>query len=376
MRQFNGVIQQHRQLACFLILLAGISLGLGCQGLGNSRSRVKTRRQLGDDPATGLTLVPSQRAMPPSKTTQTPQRLLRSQSPDESSPPTPLYFEEIPAADIQLNVANEIESDDVSIFEPMAFDPDDQASIIPPESEGFWNRRWHQVRQDYRNLYSRPGFTRLALGFAAGATMAHTNFDRFVTDDLFKENILGASMDEWTEALHEPKIIGDGYVTIPLFAGLSLAEPWLAGHPWGESAATWGNRSFRTILLGGPVLVVSQTLVGGSRPHETSAGSHWTPFTDNNGVSGHSFMGAIPFLTAAHMTENRFVKALWYTGSVLPAISRINDERHYASQAFLGWYLAFVASDMVNRTDRGTKFGTLSPWIAPEGLGVMWEKKF
>ncbi len=371
MHQFNGVMIQHRQLACFLILLAGLALGLGCQGLGSSRTRIKTRRQLGDDPSTGIIPAPLERVLPPAQTTLPPMPpTLRSQSPDNLSGQSPLYFEESPEADIQLNITS-----DASIFEPLTFD-EEYAGVIPDNNEGFWKSRWQQVRQDYRNLYSRSGFTRLAIGFAAGATMAHTNFDRFVTDDLFKENILGASVDEWTESLHEPKIIGDGYVTIPLFAGLSLAEPLLAGHPWGEAASTWGNRSFRTILLGGPILVVSQTLVGGSRPHETAAGSHWTPFTDNNGVSGHSFMGAIPFLTAAQMTENRFVKALWYTGSVLPAISRINDERHYASQAFLGWYLAFVASDMVHRSDRGTRLGTLSPWIAPEGVGVLWEKRF
>ena len=74
----------------------------------------------------------------------------------------------------------------------------------------------------------------------------------------------------------------------------------------GKYPYEWGEKSFRTILLGGPVLLVSQRLTGGHRPEED--GSEWNFSLDSNGVSGHAFMGAIPFLTAAHMTDNRYLK--------------------------------------------------------------------
>lgn len=130
----------------------------------------------------------------------------------------------------------------------------------------------------------------------------------------------------------------------------ALSEPLLDDLPYGSAVAEWGERSLRTLLVGGPPMLGLQYLTGGSRPGETSHESKWTPLQDNNGVSGHSFMGAIPFLSAAKMTDNRWLKAGCYTVSVLPAISRINDDDHYPSQAFLGWWLALAAASAVDRS--------------------------
>ncbi len=92
----------------------------------------------------------------------------------------------------------------------------------------------------------------------------------------------------------------------------------------------------RSILVGGPPLLVLQWATGGARPTETDESSEWRPFHDNNGVSGHSFMGAIPFLSAAKMADNIWIKGSFYAASTLPGISRVNDDAHYFSQAFLG----------------------------------------
>ena len=66
----------------------------------------------------------------------------------------------------------------------------------------------------------------------------------------------------------------------------------------------WGDRSLRGVLLGTPPLLITQRLLGGSRPGENREASEWQPFEDNNAVSGHAFMGAIPFLTAMQMTDD------------------------------------------------------------------------
>ncbi|MEO2042421.1 MAG: phosphatase PAP2 family protein, partial [Pirellulales bacterium] len=81
------------------------------------------------------------------------------------------------------------------------------------------------------------------------------------------------------------------------------------------------------------------------------SGSDWKFFQDNNGVSGHSFMGAIPFLAAADMVENPLAKGTLYVCSTFVGFSRINDDAHYSSQAFLGWYLAWASSLAVSRTE-------------------------
>ena len=49
---------------------------------------------------------------------------------------------------------------------------------------------------------------------------------------------------------------------------------------------------------------------GASRPAD-GQGSHWHMFNDNNGVSGHAFIGAIPFLAAAEMVERVRASPAW-----------------------------------------------------------------
>jgi hypothetical protein len=52
-------------------------------------------------------------------------------------------------------------------------------------------------------------------------------------------------------------------------------------------------------------------------------------------------------LTAAKMTDNPFLKYPLYVGSTLTGLSRINDNKHYFSQAVLGWWIAFLAVNSV-----------------------------
>ncbi len=235
---------------------------------------------------------------------------------------------------------------------------------------------WQAVLGDYQSFYSPGGMGDLVIGLGVGGLMAHTNIDSFINDDLYQETIRSANSDEFLELFHEPKIFGEGKYMLPAYATLALARDWIEPLPGGAQLGEWGERSWRTVLTGGPAVLVLQRVLGGSRPGESESGSHWKPFEDNNAVSGHAFMGAVPFLSAAAMTDRPGIKLLCYAGSVLPALSRINDEGHYPSQAFLGWYLAFLASRAVDRVPHLTSRWKLLPWIGPDRTGVQWEWRF
>jgi hypothetical protein len=226
------------------------------------------------------------------------------------------------------------------------------------------------VRQDHVQFYSASGLKHLVVGVGAGALMANTGFDEHFLRDSYAENIVLAPSDEVYELLHEPKFLGNGMYTIPAFMIVSLAESWIDSWPLGKSTAEWGQRSLRTILVGGPPMLGLQWLVGGSRPGESGSSSDWTPFQDNNGVSGHSFMGAVPFLSAAMMAENAWLKSGLYFASVLPALSRVNDDDHYFSQAFLGWWLAYVAARAVDRSPFTRSSIHIVAYPAPDGIGL------
>jgi hypothetical protein len=106
-----------------------------------------------------------------------------------------------------------------------------------------------------------------------------------------------------------------------------------------------------------------QWATGASRPKDYSGGSYWTPFNDNNGVSGHAFVGAIPFLAAADMVESPLLKGTLYVCSTFVGFSRMTDEAHYPSQVFLGWYLAWASSRAVSQTEM--QFAGLEVRVVP-----------
>lgn len=79
--------------------------------------------------------------------------------------------------------------------------------------------------------------------------------------------------------------------------------------------------------------------------------SRWRPFHDGNGVSGHAFMGAIPFLAAAEPAENHWAESGRVAASVLPGFSRLTDAEHDPSQVLIGWSLAYPAASAVSETN-------------------------
>jgi len=117
-------------------------------------------------------------------------------------------------------------------------------------------------------------------------------------------------------------------------------------------------------------MLLMQSLLGGSRPGEASVESQWKPFDDDNAVSGHAFVGAVPFITAAKMTENRWLKSGLYLCSTFTAWSRVDHDRHYLSQVCLGWWMAYLACDAVDGTEQKDRCYEVAPVVTREVTGV------
>jgi hypothetical protein len=112
-----------------------------------------------------------------------------------------------------------------------------------------------------------------------------------------------------------------------------------------------------------------QSLLGSGRP-DSGVDSDWIPFKEGHGVSGHAFIGAIPFLSAAEMVENRVLKSLLYAGSTLAGLSRVNDDQHYTSQVLLGWWIAYLAETSVDRSETHRRGLTPVPVVIDGHPGV------
>lgn len=225
------------------------------------------------------------------------------------------------------------------------------------------------VIRDYKSFYSLDRITRLGIGFGVGAVGANTNIDTQV-QNWYQDNIRSKRTDDFSKTV---KVFGEGKYLIPLSLLSASINYFDAESPVG----VWGVYTSRAYLTGTPALLLMQKITGASRPGETDHDSKWRPFDDNNGVSGHAFMGAIPFLTLANMyDDNKVVKYLAYAASFATAWSRVNDDSHYLSQAALGWYMAFESVDAVFDADREKKNISITPMIGRDSYGVSVQMKW
>ncbi len=254
-------------------------------------------------------------------------------------------------------------------FRSEAFD----GGFEPGPQLGRWLRETgRKLRSDHRHYYSWGTLRDLSLGLALAAPLANTSLDHDFRD-WWQDDVRSSGTDR---AAAFWKVFGEGVLFIPAMACLSLTGHLLEDRPAFDLAGDFGDRATRAYLVGAPSVLFMQVLLGASRPGETHYDSQWRLFADSNAVSGHAFVGAVPFLTAARMTDNRAAQAALYFGSVCTAWSRINDDAHYLSQAILGWYMAYLACRSVDATEHGLEPVSLVPIAGPEwsGLGLVWRR--
>jgi|GEM_PF-1046021 len=249
-----------------------------------------------------------------------------------------------------------------------------------PSSDGWHDDmsrlRWPTVRpgvgqrllNDQLNFYSPDSLLVLGSGFLVGGLVANTKLDQQMYD-AFQDRV--SSANGTRQFLHSSKNLGNGYYVVPVFAalwGIGTLFPEMEGL---QITGRWGERTIRGLAVGVIPTLFLQNATGASRPTEGIHSSAWHPFQDNNGVSGHAFVSSMPFITAAKMTNEPWKKGLWYAGSIIGPLSRINDGSHYPSQAFLGWWVSYVAASSVQQSEFWESRWQIAPYVANDGYGAI-----
>ena len=220
-------------------------------------------------------------------------------------------------------------------------------------------RSGYKVLEDYRNFYSCDSLVCLTAAFGAGAIMANTGFD-VTMQDAWQRGVRPTDLGTFFSGV---KDVGEGRYVLPIFGAAAVTGLVFEGNPAGDVVGEWGSRSLRMFVVGAPPLYAMQWVTGASRPDEGTAGSRWHMLNDNNGVSGHAFVGALPFLAAADMVENPLLKGTLYVCSTFVGFSRMTDNAHYPSQVFLGWYMAWASARAVSGTEM--RFAGMDLTIVP-----------
>lgn len=228
---------------------------------------------------------------------------------------------------------------------------------------------WSVLAQDFEHFYDFNTLTRLGAGVALAAYLANSSLDQDWQDGLV------ADTSERHEN-HFARAVGrPGHYLIAL--GL-LFGTWGSSHALGREADSaeqlWARRSLRSLLVGASIMLPLQLTIGGSRPYE-EVGSDWRLFDDTNGVSGHAFVGSIPFLVAGRMSSDPWLRYPLLAASALPAWSRLERNAHYPSQVLLGWWVGWLSVESVFDSVDATS-ASLRPWIGPDAIGLQWSFEF
>jgi hypothetical protein len=259
-----------------------------------------------------------------------------------------------------------------------------QSILTPPEAPTFTEAPdfaidWHdRVRtdidltlEDYGHFWSPLGSAEFAVGVGVAAALANTDADRSIRR-WYRDRVRDRGADDSATVA---SWVGQLWIVVPVgLETAALCGKAEEGYQFDGGWFEWGNRSLRALAVGYPPLLATAVIAGASRPDEH--GSGWHPFNDVHGVSGHTFAGAVPFLTAAEMTDSYWLKVPLVAGSFLSGWARLHDDRHYASQIALGWWMAFLSVQAVGETQAAHRTVNIGPAITPEGAGVLLEVKY
>jgi membrane-associated phospholipid phosphatase len=221
------------------------------------------------------------------------------------------------------------------------------------------------IRFDYRNFYSARSLLWLGAGIGVAAILANTSVDQHFRN-WYQDDVRSQRSDN----IHNDIAwLGNGGIMLPIWLGTSFVfTPFEEYSYTAHLIGTWGRKSTRAFLVGGPMLLALQYGLGAHRP---SAGldSHWHPFQDSHGASGDAWIGGITFLTLAKMTDSKLVKAAMWALALFPAWGRIDVDQHYLSQVTLGVWLAALSVEAVDITDRSTNM-FIVPSAGPGNFGA------
>ncbi len=172
----------------------------------------------------------------------------------------------------------------------------------------------------------------------------------------------------------------------PYYAGISLGVLGLGLVTRKPGIRRAGTRLVAAVALSGVEMEVIKHVVGRSRPNENVGAYSFHPFTSLKDSAGVETRGAMPsghvtaaFAVATSLADDiksPLVHVLLYTAAAGTAFSRINDNRHWLSDAGMGAVLGIFTAKVVNGHWR--IFGLRPPGflVTPAGAGVSYHVSF
>ena len=212
----------------------------------------------------------------------------------------------------------------------------------------------------------------MTAGLVVGGTGLFIGLDEEIRD-AFEDNRSSTTDD--LSNIFEP--FGNGAITIPALAGF-----YIFGHfDENDKAKRTALIATESFLITGLYTTILKVTFGRHRPSTGDSSITFDGFTtDHNSFpSGHTSTAfAIATVFANEYEEVPYIKPISYGLATLTGLSRMNDEKHWASDVFLGAALGYFTSKTLlhlHSNKKGQHF-TIYPRVDRNGGGIVLGRKF
>ena len=212
----------------------------------------------------------------------------------------------------------------------------------------------------------------MTAGWVAGGTGLLFILDEEIRD-VFESN--RSSVTDDISNIFEP--FGNGLYIVPALAGF-----YIFGH-FDENAKAKRTAliAAESFLVTGLFVTVMKATFGRSRPSSGESSTTFSAFSTGSTSfpSGHAISAfSIATVIANEYEDVPYIKPISYGIATMTALSRINDEKHWASDVFFGAALGYFTSKALLRlhsNKKGQHF-TIYPRVDSNGGGIVLAKRF
>ena len=212
----------------------------------------------------------------------------------------------------------------------------------------------------------------MTAAWIAGGTSLFFILDEEIRDG-FEDN-RSSTIDDVSEFFER---FGNGAISLP-----ALGAFYLYGY-FGENAKAERTAliAAESFLVTGLFTTVLKATAGRHRPSTGDSATSFDGFTTDHGSfpSGHtSPVFAIATVIANEYEDVPYIEPISYGIATMTGLSRINDEKHWASDVFLGAALGYFTSKTLLRlhSDKKGQHFTIYPRVDRNGGGIVLGKKF
>jgi hypothetical protein len=137
-----------------------------------------------------------------------------------------------------------------------------------------------------------------------------------------------------------------------------------------EYTRVTGRMAFESVAIAGLITTLTKSLLGRHRPYNNDGSFVFKGPTFNDNFlsmpSGHATVAFALSTTLANRFHNVFASIGLYTLAGITALSRIYEDKHWASDVFLGSAIGYFVGDFIS----GRKDGKTKYQIVPKSNGI------